>query len=250
MQALPSIYFLYGFLYGHVLHFVIWSSGPWQWFWTKIKFNIENFHNLCFSYSLCNISSTVPLLWTSLSNIVTQEELRCPKIAFTLYFNLQHTCHWTQTMQGDLICHIWSWPCFESHRPLFSDHILPRPKTLSITNLRSGADISLSDKSNPIWSKLRGLPRFLCEFSLDGWGSAAKLRQNLGWCWSNCLSRTTFLLPPTPFYWSSKLLFWLLKAQPQTDFLSPQNQPPSKTPPVPSWNFKTRDIAISSKAHQ
>ena len=32
----------------------------------------------------------------------------------------------------------------------------PRPKTLSITKLRSGADISLSDKSNPIWSKLTG----------------------------------------------------------------------------------------------
>ena len=111
------------------LHFVIWISGPWQWFWTKIKFNIENFHNLCFSYSLCNISSTVPLLWTSLLDIVTQEELRCPKIAFTLYFNLQHTCHWTQTMQGDLICHIWSWPCFESHSCHCSQTIsCPGPK--------------------------------------------------------------------------------------------------------------------------
>ena len=71
----------------------------------------------------------------------------------------------------DAICHIWSWSCFGTHRPLFSDHILqdqgsPRSKTLSITNLRSGADISLADKSNPIWSKLTALHRFLCEFSL------------------------------------------------------------------------------------
>ena len=71
----------------------------------------------------------------------------------------------------DAICHIWSWSCFGTHRPLFPDHILqdqgsPRSKTLSITNLRSGADISLADKSNPIWSKLTALHRFLCEFSL------------------------------------------------------------------------------------
>ena len=76
----------------------------------------------------------------------------------------------------DAICHIWSWSCFGTHRPLFSDHILqdqgsPRSKTLSITNLRSGADISLADKSNPIWSKLTALHRFLCEFSLVWWGS-------------------------------------------------------------------------------
>ena len=75
----------------------------------------------------------------------------------------------------DAICHIWSWSCFGTHRPLFSDHILqdqgsPRSKTLSITNLRSGADISLADKSNPIWSKLTALHRFLCEFSLVWWG--------------------------------------------------------------------------------
>ena len=76
----------------------------------------------------------------------------------------------------DAICHIWSWSCFGTHRPLFPDHILqdqgsPRSKTLSITNLRSGADISLADKSNPIWSKLTALHRFLCEFSLVWWGS-------------------------------------------------------------------------------
>ena len=75
----------------------------------------------------------------------------------------------------DAICHIWSGSCFGTHRPLFSDHILqdrgsPRSKTLSITNLRSGADISLADKSNPIWSKLTALHRFLCEFSLVWWG--------------------------------------------------------------------------------
>ena len=85
----------------------------------------------------------------------------------------------------DAICHIWSWSCFGTHRPLFPDHILqdqgsPRSKTLSITNLRSGADISLADKSNPIWSKLTALHRFLCEFSLVWWGvRAAKTWQNL-----------------------------------------------------------------------
>ena len=114
----------------------------------------------------------------------------------------------------DAICHIWSWSCFGTHRPLFPDHILqdqgsPRSKTLSITNLRSGADISLADKSNPIWSKLTALHRFLCEFSLVWWvGEGSKdMTKPWGWgknsflgqCWSRHLLKATFFATsPTP----------------------------------------------------
>ena len=106
----------------------------------------------------------------------------------------------------DAICHIWSWSCFGTHRPLFSGHILqdqgsPRSKTLSITNLRSGADISLADKSNPIWSKLTALHRFLCEFSLVWWGDGGSkdMTKPWGWgknsflgqCWSRHLLKAT-----------------------------------------------------------
>ena len=191
--------------------------------------------------SLISISP-LPILSTSPSlplDIVTEEGFKWPELPADHAPDM-HYAGWPNLPYLEFC------PCFGSHKPLFSDHILPldrwcpRPKTLSITNLRSGADISLSDKSNPIWSKLTGLHRFLCEFSLAG--RAAKWRQNLGGfqpmlIQNNFSSATLSPFLSTPFVFNAVSLAFEGTISKGFSFI--QNWLPLKTEHVPSWKILT-----------
>ena len=116
------------------------------------------------------------------------------------------------TMQGDQICHIWSWPCFGSHKPLFSDPILrdrgkPDPKhcQLQYSDLqlifRCRINQTLSDQN---WRVYTGF----CVNSVFGHWAAKPS--------TNADQEQLFFWPLPSFYQysSSKMPpVWLLKVQ-------------------------------------
>ena len=125
---------------------------------------------------------------------------------------LQSHIYMQWTMQGDQICHIWSWPCFGSHKPLFSDPILrdrgkPDPKHCQLQSsdleliFRCRINQTLSDQN---WRVYTGF----CVNSVFGHWAAKPS--------TNADQEQLFFWPLPSFYHylSSKMPpVWLLKVQ-------------------------------------